>query len=89
MEAALFPEATILHWARGESGSYVNRDTGAQVPRLRARVPRAARPTHFRWHYMSKRYLSNMTSFVFYGITCLMRLIEMATLFTTFEEHMC
>ena len=35
------------------------------------------------------RYLSNAASFVFYSITCLIRLIEFAALFTTFAEHMC
>ena len=36
-----------------------------------------------------QRYLSNTASFVFYGITCLIRLIELAALFNTFEENMC
>ena len=36
-----------------------------------------------------QRYLSNMASFVFYGITCLIRLIEFATGFATFEESQC
>ena len=39
----------------------------------------------FGWHYMS----DDMASFVFYGITCLIRLIEVAPLFTTFEENIC
>ena len=30
-----------------------------------------------------------MASCVFYGITCLIRLIELATLFATFEERVC
>ena len=33
------------------------------------------------------RYLSNTASFVFYGITCLIRLIEFVALFVTFEEN--
>ena len=36
-----------------------------------------------------QRYLSDAASFVFYGITCLMRLIEFAASFVTFEENMC
>ena len=36
-----------------------------------------------------ERYLSNAASFILYGIICLTRLVESATLFTTFEEHMC
>ena len=28
-------------------------------------------------------------SFVFYGITCLIRLVEFAALFATFEENTC
>ena len=36
-----------------------------------------------------RRYLSNAASFVFYGIACLMRLIEVTALFATFEENMC
>ena len=36
-----------------------------------------------------QRYLSNTASFVFYGITRLIRLIESAALFATFEENMC
>ena len=35
------------------------------------------------------RYLSNTASVVVYGITCLIRLIEFAAWFTTFEEHTC
>ena len=35
------------------------------------------------------RYLSNTASFVFFGITCLITLIEVAALLTTFEEEMC
>ena len=34
------------------------------------------------------RYLSNTASFVFYGIACLIQLIVVAALLTTFEEHM-
>ena len=34
-------------------------------------------------------YLSNTTSSVFYSITCLIRLMEFAALFATFEETMC
>ena len=36
-----------------------------------------------------ERSLSNTASFVFYGITCLKRLIESAALFATFEEEVC
>ena len=36
-----------------------------------------------------KHYLSNTSSFVFYGITYPIRLIGVAALFTTVEEHMC
>ena len=42
----------------------------------------------FGWHYLSKRYLSNTASLVFYGITCLIRLIEFAALFATIEENL-
>ena len=34
-------------------------------------------------------YLSDTAWFVFYGIACLMRLIEIATAIVTFEEHVC
>ena len=37
------------------------------------------------WHYLS----NDAASFDFYGITCLIRLIEFAALLTTFEETMC
>ena len=33
-----------------------------------------------------QRYVSNAASFVFYGTTCLMRLVESAALFAAFEE---
>ena len=52
---------------------------------LRAQPPRVL---------LGRRYLSSAT-FVrcglicFYGITCLIRRIEFAALFTTFEESMC
>ena len=36
-----------------------------------------------------QRYLSNAASFVFYGVACLIRLIEFATFFATFEERLC
>ena len=36
-----------------------------------------------------ERYLSNTTSCVCYGITCLIRLIQFAALFTTLEERVC
>ena len=40
-------------------------------------------------HYLSNAtYLSNAASFVFCGMTCLIRLIEVATLFATVEENM-
>ena len=34
-------------------------------------------------------YFTNTALFVFYGIACLIRLIEFAALFATSEEHMC
>ena len=44
----------------------------------------------FGWHYLSNaRYLSKAASFVFYGVTCLIRLIEFAACFAKFEENMC
>ena len=36
-----------------------------------------------------QRYLSNMASFVVYGITCLIRLVVFAELFTIVEEIVC
>ena len=53
---------------------------------LGPRPPRLPNPGYCRgnvreyvgWHY-----------FVFYGITCLIRLIEFAAFLKTFEEHMC
>ena len=36
----------------------------------------------------NNNYLSSTAPFVFYGVTCLIRLIEFATLFATFEEDM-
>ena len=40
------------------------------------------------WHYLSKATCL-IRPHVFYGITCLIRLIEFAALFTTFEENRC
>ena len=37
---------------------------------------------------LGRDYLSNAASFVFYGIACLVRLIEFAAFFVAFEEHM-
>ena len=58
-------------------------------PTVGLAVPRAGNDTaslqaHIGWHY-----LSNAVSFVFYGITCLMRLVEVAALFATIEENVC
>ena len=33
--------------------------------------------------------MSNTASFVFYGVACLIRRVDFAALFTTFEEHAC
>ena len=48
----------------------------------------AAGPS-FGWHYLSNATCLIQASFVFYGIACLIRLIEVAALFATFEENLC
>ena len=58
--------------------------------RSRCRAPRKFPPPGcLGWDYLSNAsYLSNAALFVFYGITCLTRLVDVATLFATFEETM-
>ena len=38
---------------------------------------------------LAQRHVSNTASFVFYSITCLIRLSEFAALLTTVEEQVC
>ena len=45
-------------------------------------------PAVIGWHFLSNATLSNTASFVFYGITCPIRLIYFAALFDTFEESL-
>ena len=61
-----------------------------QVEHREAEVPVGGPLDSLIWvAVLVQRYSSTAASHVFYGITCLIRLIEFAALFATCEEHLC